>query len=295
MSTSQDIVMQTVRVGDIDMSFVERNPERRGQGPTVLFVHATGFHCRLWDEIADQLTEFHSIAVSQRGHGLSTGEPVSHWRTFSDDLAGFIEALDLRNIVGVGHSMGGHASIDVAARISRYVRIIAIDPVIAEPAAYENEGLMGFSPDNPHPAIKRKRDFASSQEMIERFENREPYSLFTRASLENYCVHGLVKKPEGGHELACAPEMEASVYMTSRTNAGIFDSAHALEIPVLIIRARREEGAGAMNFAASPTWPGLAGEFKNARDLHMPDRTHFIPMEIPNEVVRIIREEIASR
>jgi len=67
-----------------------------------------------------------------------------------------------------------------------------------------------------------------------------------------------------------------------------------LDIPVLILRARAPspDVTGAMVFSTSPTWPGLAAEFKQGRELHYPNRTHFLPMEIPDEVAALISEEL---
>ncbi len=282
---------RTLKLREIDMAYAEWRPELRGQGPTLLCVHATGFHRRLWDEIAEALTEFHLIAVDQRGHGLSSGAPVSHWRVFGEDLAQFIEAMDLGQIVGVGHSMGGHALVDAAAKLQdRFERLVLIDPTVAAPEDYAGGGRMPFNKDNPHPAIKRKNDFASADEMIDRFRDRSPYSLFTPETLRNYCVFGLTPAEDGGgYRLACTPAMEASVYMTSRTNGDVYKSVRAITLPVLIVRAKQADDPNTWDFTASPTWPGLAGEFRNARDLYMPERTHFVGMEVPHEVAQLIR------
>ena len=46
-----------------------------------------------------------------------------------------------------------------------------------------------------------------------------------------------------------------------------------------------------MNFSSSPTWPGLVNEFRHGREIHFPDRTHFLPMETPDEIAKLILEE----
>jgi len=47
-----------------------------------------------------------------------------------------IDQYDLADVVGVGHSMGGHALVDAAAaEPARFVRLVLIDPVIAEAGA----------------------------------------------------------------------------------------------------------------------------------------------------------------
>jgi len=292
---SAHMLSSSVSGGPFDQSYYEWRPELRGQGPTLLMVHATGFHARLWDEIISHLPGYHIVSVDQRGHGLSYGGTVDNWREFSEDLVRLIEALDLNNLIGIGHSMGAHTLIDAAALCpGRFQRLIAIDPVVAEPEAYEGSTQL-FSKDEPHPASRRKSHFASPEAMIERFEDRTPYSLFTEETRRNYCVHGLISREDGdGYDLACPPEVEANVYMTSRTNAGIFESIAQINIPVLIIRAKRADDAARWDFSASPTWPGLVDLFANGREIYRPDKTHFLPMQIPEELANIIDDEVAS-
>ena len=95
------------------------------------------------------------------------------------------------------------------------------------------------------------------------------------------------KRIGGDFVLACAPEMEASIYGTSRTNVGIHDTAKAVDLPVWVVRARQ----GMFNdFTGSPTWPQLASTMPQGVDIHRPDRTHFHPFEDPEDAARIIAE-----
>jgi hypothetical protein len=41
-----------------------------------------------------------------------------------------------------------------------------------------------------------------------------------------------------------------------------------------------------VDFASSPTWPGLVHEFQNGREVHLVENTHFLPMEAPGLVAR---------
>ncbi|MEX3009626.1 alpha/beta fold hydrolase [Hoeflea sp. TYP-13] len=280
-------------VGDVTLGYTEWHRELRGTGPTLLFIHATGFHARIWDEIVKRLPAHHIICLDQRGHGRSTGTGVKHWQVFCDDLIGFVEALDLSDIVAIGHSMGGHAAIAAAAKLqTRFRKIILIDPVVMPPAYYDRAAAI-FPEGTLHPSAKRRRNFQTAEEMIERFEDRSPYSLFTRQTLENYCRHGLVPNEDGeGLTLACAPDMEASVYTASLSNKAIFDHARAVEIPVLILRANAPDDPANLSFTSSPTWEGLVDVFPNAREIYRPDLTHFMPMQVPGEMADLIVSEL---
>jgi pimeloyl-ACP methyl ester carboxylesterase len=285
-----------IDTGRIELTCFEWGAEHRGRAPTLLLVHATGFHARCWDPVVRRLGEHHVIAVDQRGHGRSEKTEIESWDVFGDDLAAFVRKLGLQGVVGVGHSMGAHALVDAAAaEPAAFRNLVLVDPVIASPDAY---GAGGWTISNvaggQHPTARRKRHFDSPEEMIERFKDRMPYRVFLPEALEAYCRFGLLPSESGeGFDLACPPEIEASIYMTSRTNAGIHDSVRAIDVPVLILRAKLPApDREVMDFSSSPTWPELVGEFPNARDLHFHDRTHFLPMEIPGRIADLILHEV---
>ena len=291
--------LHRLRLNDCELAYYERHPELKGRGLTLLFVHATGFHARVWDQIIARLPRAHSIALDQRGHGRSESQRIPHWRVMGQDQAALVGALGLDGIVGIGHSMGAHAMIDAAAACpDSFRRLVLIDPVVAAPQSYANprepwrlrEGEM-------HPAAKRRNRFDSVEGMIARLKSRSSFPRFDPRIFRDYCEHALQPAEDGdGFVLACPPEVEASVYMSSRTNGGVYESARSLAIPVLVLRAQEpsREMTGPMAFSTSPTWPGLAAEFANGREIHFPDKTHFLPMEIPDEVAALIRAELEA-
>ncbi|MFN8644094.1 MAG: alpha/beta hydrolase [Candidatus Binatia bacterium] len=279
-----------VRANGIELAYFEWGAARRGQGASLLLAHATGFHARCWDQVVRHLGERHVVAVDQRGHGRSEKTPITDWRIFGADLAALVRALDLRELVGVGHSMGGHAMVDAAAAgQERFRRLVLLDPVIGARDAYGGGWSVSLVEGDLHPTAKRKRYFASPEEMFERFRDRPPYDCFEPAALRDYCTYGLLPAPQGGFELACPPATEASIYLTSLTNQGVHDSIRALDLPVFIVRAKEPPPhRSVMDFASSPTWSGLVGELRHGREAHWADRTHFLPMEVPRRVAEVI-------
>jgi pimeloyl-ACP methyl ester carboxylesterase len=262
-----------------------------GRSAPILLAHATGFHARCWDQVVARLGGRHVVAVDQRGHGRSGGTLPVHWRQFGADLTAVLRALDLRDVVGVGHSMGGHAMIEAAALDPvRFRRLVLIDPVVIRPGFYQPPEGGGRMP-GEHPTAKRRSRFASADEMFVRFAERPPFDAWDRRVLRDYCVHGTRPDASGGVVLACRPEYEAEVYMTSRGNGGIIERTQAVEVPVLVVRAMEPPADGTLpDFRYSPTWPGLAGAFRRGSDRHLPDRTHFLPMEDPALAAQLILE-----
>jgi pimeloyl-ACP methyl ester carboxylesterase len=294
---SRDPTQKRLQVNGIELVHFEWGAGVAGRDPTILFVHATGFHARVWDQVIGLLGERHVIAVDQRGHGRSQKLPIEHWRAMGEDLAELARVLGLEAAIGVGHSMGGHAIVDAAAAVpTAFQRLLIIDPVIASPEGYTRGGWRTEQLEGQlHPTAKRKNHFHTRDEMFERFKRRRPYSVWEPATLRDYCEHGLRPCDDGGYVLACPPEIEASVYMSSRSNPGVHDSIHAPEMPVTILRAREASGdGGVMDFSSSPTWPGLIDEFPNGREVYLPDHTHFIPMQDSALVARYVRDAEAA-
>ncbi len=281
-------VLRTLPINGIDFAFFDWPAASSAQGdaPTLIFAHATGFHARVWDAVIAHFPEHRVIALDLRGHGRSGGGPIAHWGEVVRDVAQLIAALGITHTIGIGHSMGGHVLLQCAADDAQaFARLVLFDPVILAPEFYAAPEAL-FAADNPHPASRRKRDFASAEAMIARFRERDPYCLFAAQVFEDYCRHGLLPDPAGeGMVLACAPEVEASVYASSRSNAGILDAARRVDIPVLVVRAQH---SGLNDFKSSPTWPELANILPQGTDMDRPDRTHFHPFEDPADAARII-------
>jgi lipase len=287
----QQPTQHRLTVDGITLAAFEWHADRRGRGGTILLAHATGFHARCWDRVVAQLGGRHVIAVDQRGHGRSDKVLPVHWYDFGRDLAVVVRALALADVVGVGHSMGGHAMTQAAATEPRcFQRLILIDPVIAAPDEYAAAGPWALPEGMTHPTARRRNHWASPEAMFERFKDRPPFAAWDRAVLRDYCVHGLVADPSGeGFVLACPPEIEAAIYMTSRGNGGIYDSIGAVDVPVLVVRAMAPPAERDwMDFRYSPTWPGLASHFRHGREVYLPDQTHFLPMEHPDLTARFI-------
>ena len=315
-----------VAVRGIELAYFEWG---RPVGPTVLMLHATGFHARCWDGVIRALTSegqaprapplkalvgegrapdaipprardgVHVIAVDQRGHGRSEKAPPYDWAEFGADAAALVEALDLDDIIGVGHSMGGHATVQAArAHPDRFRSLLLVDPVILDPAMYAM--ATSFRSADDHPVARRRNRWASPEEMFERFKDRHPFNLWVAEILMDYCRFGIV--PDGdGFVLGCPPEVEAAIY-TGSAGRDIRRIIDRVTQPVVVLRAKARPSAGhhgpadtgTMDFARSPTWAGLAAAFPNGRDVHLPELTHFMPMQAPDLVARNIRDAVAD-
>ena len=81
----------------------------RGEGRPLVLLHGITLRSDVWAPQFHQLADrFRVIAVDLRGHGESTaGTDGYGLPRLAADLATLLEALDLRDAIVVGHSMGG--------------------------------------------------------------------------------------------------------------------------------------------------------------------------------------------
>jgi lipase len=257
-----------------------------GTEPAILLCHATGFHARCWDQVIAQLTGRRVIAVDMRGHGRSSKPDLPYqWKPFGEDVAGLTKELGLQGAIGAGHSMGGHAvALAAALNPAAFSRLTLIDPVIRPRDNYNGPWVgSGF-------VAKRRNQWSSAEEMYDRFRDRAPFLYWNPDVLHDYCEYGLLPDGNGGFQLACPPEVEASIYGHSTVpESMIYDEIAAIDIPVRVVRSGKHAGKEfGVSFDASPTAPDLARRFRHGSDLELGGFSHFIPMETPELTAQMI-------
>lgn len=253
-------------------------------GDSIVFCHATGFHGRCWDQVIRQLST-PAISLDMRSHGRSQQvAPPMHWPDFARDVAALGETLHWQNAIGVGHSMGGYAiALAAAMRPGMFRALVLLDPVIMAPESYKGHWV------DEHFARKRRSHWGSADEMFERFRGRGPFKAWDEQVLHDYCDHAL-----NGSELACPPEVEGSIYenCTLPEANPYFFGIERIDIPVVIVRSAVEFVLGFTAMEASPTDPRLASKLAKGQDEYWREVSHFIPMEAPERVARLISESI---
>ena len=97
--------------------------------PVMVLLHALGEQASSWDGVAAHFaTRFRVVALDLRGHGASSWPGTYSFELMRDDVLGVLDALDLHDLVLVGHSMGGAVAYLVAqAQPSRIARLVVED------------------------------------------------------------------------------------------------------------------------------------------------------------------------
>lgn len=275
-----------IEIGDISIA-VTHWP---GAGDPVLLLHATGFHSRCWDQVVQRLPQRDIYAPDLRFHGRSGNAGDVDWQLMCEDISAVIAELDLCNITGVGHSIGGYIMSRIAAKApQRFRQLLLIDPVILPPDRYQSFAAHDGEIDpSTHHVGKRKNHWTGPDEMFERFQSRAPFNTWQSEVLRDYCDHALgPANADGSFSLACDPLQEAAIYLHSASNDAIYDELPGLKLPVTLLRVA--PGAeNSQDLATSPTWPELAQQLPDCREVYLPHMNHFIPMQDPALVAKYI-------
>ena len=253
-----------------------------GDGPSILCTHANGYLAALWHPIAIELRDkARVLAVDLPGHGDSGPAPDYRWDHLADYVGGVLRALDLGPALLVGHSVGGALSAMCAARYPELVRAMVLaDPVILpepfyhRPEAAESSDFYG--------ARSRRSSWPSRQAMRESLASKAAYARWRPEMLDLYVQEG-VRETDGGVTLKCAPETEVEVYRQT-LYYNLWPEIARADVPAIVLRGLSKEGL------ASVTAPELAGWLPRAEDRPLPQASHHVPMECPEEVVRAVRD-----
>jgi non-heme chloroperoxidase len=104
-----------------------------GAGTPVVFLHGAGLNSNMWMYQMVPLTAhgMRCVAYDRRGHGRSSDPGRGYdFDTLADDLAAVLEALNLRNVTLVGHSMASGEIVRYLTRhgSSRVSRVAMLGP-----------------------------------------------------------------------------------------------------------------------------------------------------------------------
>jgi pimeloyl-ACP methyl ester carboxylesterase len=99
------------------------------EAPPAVLLHALGDTANDWGTVTAALApDFRVFAVDLRGHGGSGLPGQYSFELMRDDVVAVLDALNLRNVVLVGHSMGGVVAYLVAlAQPGRLARLVVED------------------------------------------------------------------------------------------------------------------------------------------------------------------------
>jgi non-heme chloroperoxidase len=135
--------MSYISLGKENSSSIELYYKDWGTGQPIVFSHGWPLTADAWEDQMLFLAAhgFRCIAHDRRGHGRSSQTwDGNNMDTYADDLATLVKALDLKNVIHVGHSTGGgevarYIGRHGTAREAKAVLIGAVPPLMLKTPA----------------------------------------------------------------------------------------------------------------------------------------------------------------
>jgi pimeloyl-ACP methyl ester carboxylesterase len=254
-----------------------------GDGQPLILCHCTGTHARIWDPIAALLKDqFRILAPDTRGHGNSEKPDdldAYTWKNSGYDLFNVIQHFGLKDVRAAGHSAGA-AQICYCElfKPGTFENTVLIDPVIGPPSNHDGPSPLAEG------ARKRRETFASFEEAIERFASKLPLNSWTRDTLEAYVHFGFTSIDDGNNiQLKCPGRIEGTIY-DKGGSPDVFERLEELTFPVALITGDRSD--------LKPLAEMQKKRFPNVEYMEMPNASHFIPQECPQEIANIISDKL---
>lgn len=137
-----------ITIDSLEINYIKEGNNKN----TLLFVHGLSSNSDAWSKnIASLKDNYTCIALDLPGYGKSSKPDAVYTPSFfAEVLYQFIEKLQLKNVVLVGHSMGGQASIKFAAAYPNTIeKLILVAPAGLEQFTATNATFMKgyFSPE----------------------------------------------------------------------------------------------------------------------------------------------------
>jgi lipase len=256
-----------------------------GDGPTIIFLHATGFLPWLWHPIARRLCPSYTViapyfcdhrAAEPEGHGFS-------WSVLAEDLNHLCKGLDLDSPYIVGHSMGASvATLAISALGLGAHKAILIEPIFLPEMLY---GIPITVEQHPlgSKSIKRKNFWEDRAAAWKYLKSKSLFERWDNEMLELYIQYGFIPGESGGLTLACSPRKEAALFMGSMAQ-NPWPFLPKMTCPTLVLEGELSNNRKFIDLkkAASLIPQGTYNLVKDAG--------HLIPMEQPLEIVKMINE-----
>jgi len=274
-------VLKSVDIGDAALQYLLYD----GDGPTLIFMHATGFLPWLWHPIARKLSDsFKIISPYFCDHRSADPEEGGlDWLLLAEDLTKFCKCLDIKSPFMVGHSMGGAVMTIAGGKYGLPIKkLLLIEPIFLPREVFSIQMTV-----DQHPlaskSIKRKNYWQDDSDARTYLKSKSLFQVWDDEMLDLYVRFGMVPAENGGLELACHPRKEASLFMGSM-GYDPWPVISNVKCPVLVVEGENSINKGFIDLEK------VTNTFPHGRYHLVKDTGHLIPMEKPKTITRLIRE-----
>ena len=181
-------------------------------------MHGTGFVAEVWDDVARELASDYTVyALDRRGHGDSHKPAADryHFQDFAEDVCTVIEALDLSDIYGIGHSAGA-TDLLLAAKLkpARFSRLFVMEPTVMDPrAARDRRQLSDFATGAVQGVLRRQAEFDSAEAAFQRYRAAPAFANGRKLRCGPTSGTASLPQEDGRVRLRCTPEIESAILL----------------------------------------------------------------------------------
>jgi pimeloyl-ACP methyl ester carboxylesterase len=249
----------------------------------MLLLHGFMGHAHVWDAFSLRFRKhFHIIALDQRGHGESEWPKEAAYSIdehFSD-LARFVEALDLVDLVMMGHSMGGRNGLFFAACIPERVHRLIIVDSRAGTSAESSSALMQLLLHFPLEAD-------SLDEAAESIQSLYPYMPTVTAC--HIAKYGYAQSESGKYVPKYDTRMSLQSEKAEYCAENIWSFLKNVFCPTLVVRG--EESA----FLSREDAKKMCRVLPRADLREIPNSTHMPVQENPDAFKKVVSDFLSVR
>jgi pimeloyl-ACP methyl ester carboxylesterase len=257
-----------------------------GDGPPLIFAHATGLHAHVWIPLVTHLREhFHCYGVDVRAQGntLAPSNGELHWSAITADFVAALDGFNLSgrgDVFGIGHSQGGFAVItSELERPGTFRHIFGFEPVIF-PLPNGTNPYERLDNHMSTVASKRREIFDSRVAAYDNYRAKLPFKSADDEVTRAYVQWGFNDLPDGTVRLKCRAANEAELF--ARAATGVMDELPKVNCEVTLGLSEFTTP----NFAESV--PMQCKALPKATLMEFPGRSHFGVLENTEDMARIL-------
>ena len=253
----------------------------------VIMLHGYTETCEVWSDVAGDLArEFRVIALDQRGHG-KTDRASDHDYTRAtqvEDLEAIIEALGLRSVTLIGHSLGGANAICYAAENPEMVTALVVIETAPEVLRSGIEQLRRL--------LATGSSYPSFADAVESFREFLPYA--TTEQVERRVMASLTANDDGVYTWDFDPILRDPLSRPPDADPGqrrlsdLWDCADRLQCPTMIVRGQETD------MLTPEAIQRLHRRVSGSRVSLIEDAGHSVPTDQPAALSLNIREFLQS-
>ena len=264
-----------------------------GDGPLLHFSHANGYPPGCFQRFLSPLTDaYHVVAAEHRPLWSDEAPEQLHtWHTIAADLIRFLEQEGLRDVVGVGHSLGAVVTMIAAVeRPALFTKLVLVEPIFLPPDVLE---AVAAEPAvmSSYPLVKatrnRRNRWPDREAAFDHFRAKSVFKRCDDVVLWDYVDNALVEIKDGRVGLRYRRDWEARIY--SHPPLHVWDLIALVEHPTLGIRGAESD---ALWRPAWEQWQVLQPE---ATFVEFEDAGHLAPLEQPGRVAGVVRDFLDGR